>query len=156
MAKLQNLSPQAAADFLKENPSFFVVEHHFHANNHVEILIDTDAGITIAQCQQVNRLVVNWMEEHNIDGTSRVASPGVDYPLKSERQFAKNMGRKLAVTLTENAETLVGELTDVDDETIELQWKAREPKPVGKGKVTVSHNKKIKTSTIEKAQVLIS
>jgi len=44
-------------------------------------------------------------------------------------------------------------LTAVDTEEIVLQWKAREPKPIGKGKVTVQKTVTIPYQNIEKAQI---
>ena len=34
-------------------------------------------------------------------------------------------------------------LTEASDDNINLQWKVREPKPVGKGKVTVNKKEEI-------------
>lgn len=47
------------------------------------------------------------------------------------------------------------ELTEVDVNTITLKWKSREPKPVGKGKVTVLNETKVDYQDIEKANVII-
>ncbi len=52
------------------------------------------------------------------------------------------MNRILEVKTTE--EELEGTLVEADEDKIVLDWKAREPKPIGKGKVTV-----VKTATIE-------
>ena len=50
---------------------------------------------------------------------------------------------------------LSGELTKVGDRLIELQWKQREPKPIGKGKVTVTKNKTITFDEINQSKVII-
>ena len=65
-----------------------------------------------------------------------VASAGVGSPLKFPRQYRKNLGRKLEV-ISSDVLKFMGELTHVKEDAIELQWKQREPKPIGKGKVTV-------------------
>ena len=42
-----------------------------------------------------------------------------------------------------------------DDEQITLEWKAREPKPIGKGKHTVVKHLQVPYNQIEKATVQI-
>lgn len=53
----------------------------------------------------------------------------------------KNIGRTLEVKTSESKTE--GKLVEVAEDAIVLQWSAREPKPIGKGKVTV-----VKTATI--------
>ena len=48
-----------------------------------------------------------------------------------------------------------GELIDVDDNEITLKWKTREPKPVGKGKITVEKQAKFAYNDIAEAKVII-
>ncbi len=69
------------------------------------------------------------------------------------RQYKKNIGRSLQ--LKTETETIEGELTDVTDEAITLKWKAREPKPVGKGKVTVKKEATVPYNDIVEAKVMI-
>jgi len=71
------------------------------------------------------------------------------------RQYKKNIGRILKVK-TQNNEILEGKLTKVDDNEIELNWKAREPKPIGKGKVTVQKEAVLEYKNIVEATVVIT
>ncbi len=50
---------------------------------------------------------------------------------------------------------LEGELTEVNKDGIVLRWKAREPKPVGKGKVTVQKEAVVTFEQIKEAKVKI-
>ena len=43
----------------------------------------------------------------------------------------------------------------INDDVVELKWKAREPKPVGKGKHTVVKTATIAFETIKEAKVKI-
>ena len=70
------------------------------------------------------------------------------------RQYEKNVGRSLEVTTAED-EVLTGNLTQADQEGITLEWKAREPKPIGKGKVTVTNIKTLPFASIKSAKVII-
>ena len=49
----------------------------------------------------------------------------------------------------------VGNLVNVGEEDITLEWSSREPKTVGKGKITVVKNKLIAFDQIEKANLIV-
>jgi ribosome maturation factor RimP len=51
--------------------------------------------------------------------------------------------------------TYEGDLIAASQEAITLEWKAREPKPVGKGKTTVLKQQQIPFSDIIKAKVVL-
>ena len=70
------------------------------------------------------------------------------------RQYKKNIGRKLAVHTTDN-DNYKAILKQADDEQITLEWKAREPKTIGKGKHTVVKQLQVPYNQIEKATVQI-
>jgi ribosome maturation factor RimP len=48
-----------------------------------------------------------------------------------------------------------GVLVEADEDKIVLNWKAREPKPIGKGKVTVQKTATILYKDIKEAKVKI-
>ena len=87
------------------------------------------------------------------DFSLEVTSAGATTPLELPRQYKKNIGRKLEVK-TLNA-TFEGNLTAVTDVFIALEWKAREPKPIGKGKHTVQKKEEIVFSDIKEAKVVL-
>lgn len=93
----------------------------------VTLLLDSDEGITIDECASISRQLGNQLEEMEFFGeapfTLEVSSPGVDFPLTSPRQFRRNIGRTLALTLT-NGKTLKGKLDSVTDEQIVLDVEA--------------------------------
>ena len=49
-----------------------------------------------------------------------------------------------------------GVLTIANQNEIKLQWKAREPKPIGKGKVTVNKEAVLDYKDIAEAKVMIT
>ncbi len=89
----------------------------------VTVLVDADAGITIDACASISRQLGNDLDEQDFFGetpfTLEVSSPGVDFPLTSQRQFARNIGRSLNVKLA-NGSGLIGLLTTVDETGIVL------------------------------------
>ena len=96
--------------------------------------------------------------EHNLDRdiedfSLEVTTPNVTDAIIDRRQYNKNIDRTLKVKTAE--ERFEGKLTEVTDEGITLFWKAREPKPIGKGKVTVEKQQTILLSEIKEAKVKI-
>jgi ribosome maturation factor RimP len=74
--------------------------------------------------------------------------------LKFSRQYKKNIGRTLAVQT--NSNKFEGKLQRVSEDGISIEWQAREPKPVGKGKVTVDKEATIAFQDILEAKVVIT
>ena len=89
----------------------------------VTVLIDSDEGMTIEACARISRALGNQMDEVDFFGDSpfnlEVSSPGVDFPLTQQRQFAKNVGRLLKIQLT-SGPVLIGKLETVDEQGIVL------------------------------------
>ena len=53
-------------------------------------------------------------------------------------------------------EVIEAKMITATDEAIVLEWKSREPKPTGKGKVTVVNNRTIEYQDIKQTIVLIT
>ncbi|MBD2752865.1 ribosome maturation factor RimP [Spirosoma validum] len=89
----------------------------------VTILLDSDAGITIEECAGISRKLGAQMDELNFFGeapfTLEVSSPGIDHPLLFPRQYVRNVGRTVAVTLVDGS-TRKGTLESVSDDHIVL------------------------------------
>ena len=92
------------------------------ASQKVLVLIDGDDGLSIDQCGKVSRRLGSIIEEQDLI-TSRytleVSSPGLDFPLKSFRQYKKNIGRELTLTL-DNGDHVEGRLEALDEEKLKL------------------------------------
>jgi ribosome maturation factor RimP len=91
----------------------------------IEIFIDGDKGIGVDELATISREVGFLLDtEEVIPGKYQliVSSPGIDRPLTSARQYAKNIGRTLSVSYRENGEEqkLTGELKAVDEDGIVL------------------------------------
>lgn len=138
---------------LEENPSLFLIDLEFN-NNQILVVIDGDEGVSVNDCIAVSRKIEHNLDRDEEDFSLEVTSAGVTQPLTLPRQFKKNIGRKLSVRTKED--TFEAELTAATEETITLKWKAREPKPVGKGKVTVKKEVVLDYAAIEEAKVMIT
>lgn len=148
--RVENLLEEA----FQEYNSLFLISLNISDQNHILIVIDGDEGVSVDDCIAVSRKIENNLDREEEDFSLEVASSGVSEPLKFARQYQKNIGRKLEVTT--KTDKFVGNLTDVNEDGIVLSWKAKEPKPIGKGKVTVDKEAKIAFQEIEKAKVVIT
>jgi len=148
--RVENLLEEA----FQEYNSLFLISLNISDQNHILIVIDGDDGVSVDDCIAVSRKIENNLDREEEDFSLEVASSGVSEPLKFPRQYQKNIGRKLEVTT--KTDKFVGNLTDVNEDEIVLSWKAKEPKPIGKGKVTVDKEAKIAFQEIEKAKVVIT
>lgn len=139
---------------LEQNPELFLIELKFLAENKIYVEVDGDKGVSLKECIRISREIEHNLDREEEDFALEVTSPDVANPLKVKRQYIKNMNRILNVTLKDN-KIIQGELKRVTDTEIELEWKAREPKPIGKGKITVVKNEIIQFEDILEAKVKI-
>ena len=138
---------------LIENDSIFVVDVKFSETNKINIILDGDNGVNLKECIRVSRFIENGLDREDEDFSLEVGSPDIASPIKHIRQYNKNIGRILKVKTKEGK--LEGTLMEVNPDNLVLEWKAREPKPVGKGKVTVTKNAIIFLEDIIEAKVKI-
>ena len=148
--KLESLVKEALA----KNESLFLIALKVSLDHKINIVIDGDEGVTLENCIMVSRYIEQNLDHEKENFSIEVSSPGATSPMQNKRQFKKHIGRKLRVTLL-NGEKAEGTLKDADDEKIILEWKTREPKPVGKGKRTVIKKRESLHTDIKEAKVII-
>ncbi|TVQ80217.1 MAG: ribosome assembly cofactor RimP [Flavobacteriales bacterium] len=148
--QVTELCETALADF-----DGFVVDISVDAANAITILVDTDEGITIDQLKSVSRSVESGLDRESEDFMLMVSSPGVARPLDSMRMYRKNIGRDVKVKIIDG-ETLRGKLIEVQAEAFVIQWSEREPKPIGKGKVTVEKTQTIRYDQVRETKIQVS
>lgn len=149
--KVENLLQEA----FEENNSLFLIELNIDPSNHISVVIDGDNGVSVNDCIAISRKIEHNLDREAEDFSLDVASAGVATPLQLPRQFKKNIGRKLAVT-TLDGKKVEGELIKFEESRISLRWKAREPKPVGKGKITVEKEAVLPLEEVKEAKVIIT
>ncbi len=138
---------------VEENDSLFVISVDFLPGNKIKVIVDGDKGVPLSECVRISRNIEHNLDREEEDFSLEVSSPDITQPLIVERQYQKNIGRILKVKTAE--EQLEGTLTQVSNQKIELKWKAREPKPIGKGKVTVEKQATLLIKDIIEAKVKI-
>lgn len=111
-------------EILEEEPAYFLVDLRIKPTNNVKVFLDGDSGITIEKCVQVNRKLYKKLEESAMfpegDFSLEVSSAGLDEPLKSLRQYRKNIGRQVEVQFQDGS-LKEGQLMAVNEEGIVLE-----------------------------------
>lgn len=140
---------------LEKNKSLFLIDLNITEDNQIKVILDGDTGVTVEDCIAVSRQIEHNLDRDEYDFSLEVMSAGVSEPLVLPRQYKKNLGRKLKIK-TKNNEKFEGELAEVTAESCTLKWSVREPKPVGKGKITVQKQATVPYSDITEAKVMIT
>ncbi len=112
----------------------------------IRVYADRVGGITIQECTSLSRRLGDYFDrEDAIAGNYRleVSSPGIDRPLKSERDFRRNIGRGVAVTVRsgEGMQEIVGEIRSTEPVLVLLGEEGEEKKipyeSIVKGKIRI-------------------
>lgn len=110
---------------LQEDPSYYLVHIKVKPGHIIRVYIDGDQGLPIKQCTSFNRRLYRAIEEAawfpEGDFALEVSSPGVDEPLILNRQYVKNIGRKVEVTLNDDS-VKEGTLLTVTEADILIEW----------------------------------
>ena len=136
---IQAIEDRVAA-LIGAHPTHFLVEVRIKPTNNIKVFMDADEGMPLAVLIDYNRKLYKQLEESGRypDGnfSLEVSSPGLDEPLKNERQYKKNIGRYVEV-LRHDGTMREGKLTAATEEGIVVEWEE------GKGKKA-----ELKTETI--------
>ncbi|MCB0581270.1 MAG: ribosome assembly cofactor RimP [Phaeodactylibacter sp.] len=134
----------------------FLIEVQLHADNKLEVFIDSDTGVTFEKCQKISRYLEQFLDEEGWLGDQyvlEVSSPGIARPLKLRRQYPRNIGRRVEVSLNEGG-SKEGILLAVGEADITLEEKIRVKE--GKRKKTQVLQTRIPFEDIKKTVVKVS
>jgi ribosome maturation factor RimP len=135
---------------LLDGTDMFVVNIKIKPTNNVKVFIDADSGFSVEKSILVNRRLYAAITEAAMfpddDFSLEVSSPGVDEPLLQFRQYKKNVGRKITLTLANDTE-LTGMMLDVNEAAITLEHK--------KPKEKVAQTTEIPFAEIKKAIIQV-
>ncbi|MCK5401205.1 MAG: ribosome assembly cofactor RimP, partial [Flavobacteriaceae bacterium] len=127
---------------LEERKDLFLIDFDVLDGNSIRVVIDGDNGVLVEDCMYISRAIEHNLDREEHDFSLEVTSVGATTPLNNNRQYKKNIGRIVVVKAVDN-QKFEAKLIQADNEGITLEWKAREPKPIGKGKVTVQKQAKL-------------
>jgi ribosome maturation factor RimP len=115
---------QMVESLLENEPGFFLVEIKITQGNNVKVFVDADQGAAIDKLVQINRGLYKRIEEKGIflngNFSLEVSSPGLEEPLKLQRQYLKNIGRYIEV-LKKDGIKVEGKLLNVSEKEIVVE-----------------------------------
>ena len=92
------------------------------------VYIDTENGVDLDTCEKFHRAIDPVLDELDptvgVAYTLNVSSPGLDRPLKTQRDFDRHLGEKMEVKLfapMKGKKYLEATLTGFDGKNVELQ-----------------------------------
>jgi ribosome maturation factor RimP len=107
----------------------------FHAGPRsiLRITIDSPEGVTIGDCEKASNELSILLDVENFSPDRpynlEISSPGIDRPLKTERDYRRIIGRSVILHLSEAVEdkkTLQGEVVKCEDNKLTLKIENKE------------------------------
>ncbi|MCR4876043.1 MAG: ribosome maturation factor RimP [Clostridiales bacterium] len=95
---------------------------------YLRIYIDKPEGITLDDCEAFHRAALPLVENYDYD-FMEVSSPGIDRPLKTDRDYERNLGSRVQVRLfqaLDGRKELEGVLAGYDRESLTLETDGEE------------------------------
>ena len=133
----------------------FIVDLSISGANQIKLVIDSDAGISVANCMSVSRNVEHNLDREVEDFSLEVSSAGIDQPFKIRRQYIKNIGREVKVRLHDE-QVIEGLLEEVNENNIVVLARKKERIEGRKAKKWVETKHVINFDDIKEAKVTIS
>ena len=90
----------------------------------LRVIIYHENGITVDDCTKVSREVSDQLDVVDVIEQSfqlEVSSPGLTRPLRNERDFARNMGKKVKIVLREKSITHIGTIAEAGPEAVGIE-----------------------------------
>ena len=141
------------SDCFDQRPDLFLIDFSISENNEISVSIDGDNGVKVEDCMFISREIEGNLDRDEIDFSLKVASCGATSPLIKARQYSKHYGRTLSIKTSDDQ--YEGKLTSANEKFINIVWKVREPKLIGKGKITVEKSIDIDYNQIKEAKVKV-
>jgi ribosome maturation factor RimP len=129
--RLEDKIKNWVVEFIAEDAELFLVDLTLkgtEGNQRLTVTLDGDKGIQIDKCVLVSRKLGHWIEEEELIPAKynlEVTSAGMGVPLKITRQYKKNEGRQVEVTLV-GGEKKEGKLISSNEEGITLSLEEKE------------------------------
>ena len=96
--------------------------------------IDKEGGITVDDCEVINRKLSDWLDEEDFIEESyilEVSSPGLGRPLKKEKDYQRSIGKLIDIKLyraEDKQKEFTGVLKAYDEKTVTLAFEKDEEK----------------------------
>ena len=130
MAKVKQICEEKLRPIIEEMGYELVEVSYEKENGSMSLIftIDKEEGVTIDDCEIVNKKFEQILDELNPTDdkpyTLVVSSPGLDRPIKTDRDLKRNLGKEIELTLfakQDGQKVFKGVLKDFDDKNVTLQ-----------------------------------
>lgn len=130
MAKVKEICEEKLRGVIEEMGYELVEVSYEKENGGMSLIftIDKEDGVNIDDCEIVNRKIDPILEELNPTDdkpyTLVVSSPGLDRPIKTERDFKRTLGKEVDLTLfakQDGKKLFTGVLKAYDEKSVTLQ-----------------------------------
>ena len=137
-----------------EGSNKFLISVKVRNGNHITVVIDGDEPLRIDDCIAVSKHIESKLDREVEDFELKVFSAGIDQPYVQLRQYLKNIGREVEVTLLDG--TIVkGILLEANEQQIQLEEKVSKKKKQAAG-TNVEKGLIIPFSEIKQTKEIIS
>ena len=137
---------------LSNHPTHFLVEVRIKPTNNIKVFIDADEGVILSDLIEYNRKLYKQLEESELfpggDFSLEVSSPGLDEPLKLFRQYKKNIGRFVEISLKDSTKK-EGKLVDATEDGLIIETES------GKGKKKETKQESILFDQIKNTKIQV-
>jgi ribosome maturation factor RimP len=137
-----------------QEAGLFLVDVLVKQGNAITVIIDGNEAVTIDDCVRISRLIESSLDRDKEDFELKVMSAGADAPFQNERQYRKNIGKKVKVTTKEGARHQ-GILTAFDGINVNLELLPKTRKGQKPGKNYVPEQCSILLSEIKEIKKII-
>jgi ribosome maturation factor RimP len=127
-----------AHEHLQGTPNYLVHVNVSKANKIIVIIDNDHGGINIVDCVALSKFIEGNLDREKDDFELEVASHGIGQPLKLMRQYKKNTGRVVVLTLTDGKK-VEGTLMGADDKVISIESEVKDPVTKKKEVKTISY-----------------
>ncbi|MBI5124475.1 MAG: ribosome maturation factor RimP [Candidatus Omnitrophica bacterium] len=120
---------EVAAGYIKEHgiEIIDITYRRQHGGMTLRILADRPEGISVKDCEEFNKYLSEELDREDVIQDRyilEVSSPGLDRPIKTDRDFERAMGRNLEITTFEaidGRKTHEGRFAGMDKENIVIE-----------------------------------
>jgi len=105
-----------------------LVELQYNKGKHssIRIFVWEEGGVSLDHCTEASRRLSELLDRKDVIAERyrlEVSSPGLDRPLKTNRDFQRQMRRKIKAIVQEgeNTKTIIGKIEGVDDNSVSIR-----------------------------------
>lgn len=109
-----------------DDEDFFIVDVRMPRGDEVSVEVDRDGGISSDECGTICRELSQWIDAQGYNVEITVSSPGLTTPMRTPRQFMKNVGRSVEVLQADGVKVSGGLLwANLEEFAVEVSEKRR-------------------------------